>query len=92
MINLLLAGATHGDDPHLVAPVRVDSCPVSGPDHADREEAGLIRDDGGSLDQIRIVPEDLGLIKVDAVLFKVRGTFVGVILELHEMHDKAEKV
>ena len=32
---------------------------------------------------IRIIPEGLGLIKVDPVLFTVRGAFVGVIFELH---------
>jgi hypothetical protein len=57
---------------------------VSGPDHANRQKAWLIRDVGRGLDQIRIIPESLGLIKVDPVLFTVRGAFVGVILELHK--------
>lgn len=54
------------------------------PDHANRQKAWLIRDVGGGLDQIRIIPESLGLIKVDPVLFTVRGALVGVILELHK--------
>src|SRR6056297_320714 len=92
VFNLLLASAAHGDDPHRLTPVCVDSRPVSGTDHANRQKAWLICDVGGGLDQIRIIPESLGLIKIDPVLFTVRGALVGVILELHDWQYMPEMV
>jgi len=57
---------------------------VPAPDHANRKKARLIHDIGRRLDQIRIIPERLGLIEVDPVLCTVRGTLVGIILKLQD--------
>src|SRR4030042_2194373 len=82
-INLLFSGPADREGSDAFASVGEDTRPVLVADQADHEETGSILGPRRNLDKIGIVPQRLGLDKIDAVLALVYRTLPQVKLEFH---------
>jgi hypothetical protein len=83
MHQSLFPRAAYRNNPNPPTAIRVDGRPVLASDTTESQKALLVRLLRGSFDQARVIPKALRLIKVAPVLFAVRSTLVGVIIEFH---------